>query len=503
MATFDARRSELSEIFPDGRIGSYLEGRVVAGTGDRIDLVDPATGECFATYGDAGAEGAERAVELAQAGSQEWSAVSAEARAAILWKAAERLRERVQAFARLEAATAGKPVRDCVAEAGRVADMFAHYAGWCDKIRGEVIAVPSTHLNYTQLVPYGVVAQITPWNAPLFTAGWQLAPALAAGNAVVLKPSELTPVTSIMLARVLVECGVPARAVSVLAGYGRTAGTALVQQEAVRKVVFVGSVETGRRIAALAAGAPKPCVLELGGKSANVVFADADLDQAVAGAAAAIFGSAGQSCVAGSRLLVQRGVHDELVRRLVAKAQGLKLGDPLDPSTQIGPISNRPQFDKVCGLVGAARAHGNGVQAGGDRAEVAGFPGGLFYQPTVIGGVDAADPIAQEEVFGPVVAVIPFDDEEDAVRIANATPFGLAGAVWTRDVARAHRVAGRLNAGTVWINSYKTINVASPFGGFKASGYGRSSGREGLLEYLQVRSVWVETAERPGFQFGY
>lgn len=492
---------ELEALLPDGRVGSYVGGEVVEGSGETVELTDPSTGEVVAAYRDGQAEAVDLAVAAAEEGGTAWRGLSASERGRLLWAVGQEVRSRMEDLARLEAVLAGKPIRDARAETLKVAEMFEYYAGWADKQHGEVIPVPTTHLNYTLREPYGTVAAMTPWNAPLFTAGWQLAPALAAGNAMVLKPSELTPVTSVVLARLIESAGVPRGVVGVISGLGPTAGARLVTHPRVGKVVFVGSPQTGRRIAASAGAELIPCVLELGGKSANVVFDDADLDRAVGGAAAAIFSGAGQSCVAGSRLLVQRTAYEQVVTRLGELADRIRLGHPLEDTTQVGPIQNRPQLDRVRELVGAATAAGahQVTRRVRDEAQTAGY----FHPPTVLAGVSNEDRIAREEVFGPVVAAIPFEDEEEAVRIANDTTFGLAGAVWTGRVDRAHRVARQLRAGTIWVNSYKTINVMSPFGGFGESGYGRSSGFDGLREYTTPKSVWVETDDQAPLAFGY
>ena len=384
--------------------------------------------------------------------------------------------------------------------------MFEYYAGWCDKQHGEVIDVPSSHLNYVQRVPYGVVGQITPWNAPLFTCGWQLAPALAAGNAAVLKPSELTPLTSAVLAMLLESSGrLPAGLINIVNGLGHSTGNALTTHPDIAKLVFVGSPETGRLIAEAGARRLVPSVLELGGKSANIVFADAPLDDAIAGAQAAIFAAAGQSCVAGSRLLLQQDIAEAFCRRLAAAAATIEVGLPGDETTRMGPLQNAAQYQRVRQLIDDAVAEGAELLTGGARPP--GLPDdaaqGNFLAPTILTQVRPEMAIAQEEVFGPVLVVMTFEDEQQAIELANGTSFGLAGAVWSQDTGKALRVAHQLRAGTVWVNGYKSINVMSPFGGFGDSGYGRSSGLDGLREYTTTRSVWVETAPRATAAMGY
>ncbi|MCC5881480.1 MAG: aldehyde dehydrogenase family protein [Halomonas sp.] len=485
-------------------LSNWIDGSPCPGEGETIRLIDPATAEPLLEYRDAGPALVERAVVAATRAQQAWMALTASERGRRMNAAVRGLEGHEEALAQLESVVAGKPIRDCRGEVGKVREMFEYYAGWCDKQHGEVIPVPTSHLNYVRHVPYGVVGQITPWNAPMFTCAWQLAPAIAAGNGVVLKPSELTPFTSVVIARLLEQGGLPEGLINIVNGLGPSTGKALTDSEGISKLVFVGSPQSGRMIAEAGARRLVPSVLELGGKSANIVFADARLDAAVAGAQAAIFAAAGQSCVAGSRLLVQREAFAEVTERLARAAAEIAVGLPSDETTRMGPLQNARQFAHVTRMIDAAVAAGARVIVGGGRP--AGLPEeaqGYFLAPTVLVDVTPEMEIAREEVFGPVLVAMPFDDEADAVRLANATRFGLAGAVWTQDPARAHRVAGQLRAGTVWINGYKAISVMSPFGGFGDSGFGRSSGLDGLREYTLPQSVWVETATDASVAMGY
>lgn len=493
----------LQELLGTRDVQSYVAGALLPGAGVELSLTDPATGAVFATYRDAGADVVAQAADAAEIAQREWWAKTASERGRIMFEIGRQIRAHAAPLSELECISTGRPIRDTGAEPGRMAEMFEYYAGWCDKITGDVISVPSTHLNYTRHEPIGVVAQITPWNAPLFTCCWQIAPAICAGNGVVLKPSELTPLSSLVIGALCEKAGVPRGLVNIIAGAGPTSGQAMIDHAATGLAVFVGSAQAGSAIAARAALKPMGAVLELGGKSANIVFADANIDRAVVGAQAAIFASCGQSCVAGSRLLVQRSIHDELVEKLTAASARIPVGMPLDKSTQVGPVNNAAQWSKIDAMVQAATKDGANLATGGSKPEALADSGGYFYAPTVLTGVSPSMDIAREEVFGPVLSVLTFETEEEAVALANGTPYGLAGAVWTQDVSRAHRMAAKVRAGTFWVNSYKTINVMSPFGGFGRSGYGRSSGREALSAYTQTKSVWVETAENPVIGFGY
>jgi aldehyde dehydrogenase (NAD+)/phenylacetaldehyde dehydrogenase len=453
-----------------------------------FESADPATGGVLATLPRGGAKDVDRAVRGARRSFETgWGKVSGEDRAKILWKCGEILAARTETLGRLEALDTGKPIKNAVAvDVVKAADAFFYFSGWCTKIEGRTIPVRAGFLNYTRREPLGVVAAIIPWNFPLILAARKVAAALAAGNTVVLKPPEEASLTSIELGRILSEAGAPPGTLQVVTGIGEEAGAALVEHPTVAKVSFTGGTDTGKRIARAAASSLKKLTLELGGKSPNIVFADADLDRAVAGAVSAAFYNSGQICTAGSRLLVQREVADRVLEGVAAGGRALVVGDPLDPATEIGPLVSRAQNDRVVGYIEKGKGEGARQVSGGAREG-----GGYYVEPTVFGDVDNDMAIARDEIFGPVLSVIPFTDMEDAARIANTTSYGLAAGIWTRDVGRAHGLAHRLDAGTVWINAYNLFHEASPYGGFKASGYGRENGEEVLYDLTQTKSVWV------------
>lgn len=484
---------------PDG-IGVCAGEEVIPGGGEPIELRDPARDELIATWRDPGAEGARTALGLAAEGFRGWTALGPAGRADVLREAARLIEAEGPRLALLETATTGKPLRDTTAEIRAVVHMFRFYAGWAERINGETLGVPGDWHAYTLRQPFGVVVAVTPWNAPLLTAAANALPALAAGNAVVVKPSEFTPASTIRLARLVTAAGAPRGTLTAAPGLGPTVGSVLTTDPRTRKIVFIGSVATGRSVAAAAASQGIPSVLELGGKSANVVFADADLDAAAAAALAAAFSGTGQSCQAGSRLLVQREVRDALVDRMLAGLARLRLGDPMDPDTELGPIVHRAQLDRVAELLG------KGLAEGAHRLNDTPLPasitasdlrGGHWMTPVILDRVGPDSTLEHTEVFGPVLCMDTFADEAEALARANGTAFGLAGAVWTGDVGRAHRFAAAAQAGAFYINCYKVGHPLAPFGGFKASGWGRASGRGVIEEFTQSKAVWLPTRPLP------
>jgi acyl-CoA reductase-like NAD-dependent aldehyde dehydrogenase len=420
--------------------------------------------------------------------------MAAAERARMLWKLADLITGNLDEMARLESVNTGKTLFDSgKVELPFAAEVFRYYAGWTTKIHGETLNLREGAFTFTLRQPLGVVGAIVPWNFPFLLASWKIAPALAAGNTVVLKPASLTPLTALRFAELTQEAGLPEGVFNVVPGPGAKVGMALVRHPGVDKIAFTGSTEVGKGIMHEAAGTLKRVSLELGGKSPNIVLADADLEAALRGALTGIFYNKGEVCAAGSRLLVEQRIHDEFVARLLERVKGLKVGDPMDKATRMGPVVSAQQLESVLGYVEAGRREGATLAAGGERARV-GDGRGYFVQPTVFTDVTSAMRIAREEIFGPVLSVIPFKDADDAVAQGNETFYGLAAAVWTRDVGKALRVARALRAGTVWVNAYNLYDAALPFGGFKESGFGRELGQAGLDLYTEVKSVWVDLA---------
>jgi acyl-CoA reductase-like NAD-dependent aldehyde dehydrogenase len=462
-----------------------------AQSGRRFPVENPATEEILADVAEGDAADVDAAVRAARTcfESDTWRGLSGRRRGRILAKAADLLEARLEEFARLETAHNGKTLFEAKIELGMTVSTLRYYAGWADKITGDTLPADGPFFIYTLREPIGVVGAIVPWNFPLNIAGWKFAPALAAGCTVVLKPASETPLTALLFGEIALEAGLPPGAFNVVAGGGSTAGAALVRHPDVDKISFTGSTEVGRAIMRMAADTNKRVTLELGGKSPNIVFADADLKAAARGVQTGIFYGKGEVCAAGSRLLVERAVHDPLVELLADGARKLTPGDPLDKNTRLGALVSQKQKASVLGYIERAKAEGATLVAGGNAVRPNGR--GHFVEATVFDGVTPEMTIAREEIFGPVLAVLSFDDVEHGLRLANETIYGLAAGIWTRDIAKAHRAARAVRAGTVWINTYNFYDPGAPFGGFKASGFGRDLGRDALDGYLETKTVWV------------
>ncbi|CAB3866174.1 NADP/NAD-dependent aldehyde dehydrogenase PuuC [Achromobacter aegrifaciens] len=480
----------------------FIDGRFVdAAAGGTIDVLNPHDGTLITAIAAAEAEDVDRAVAAAQRAFPAWSRMAAAERGRLLLKLADLIEANAEELAQLETLDTGHPIRDTRGlDVPRTAGCFRYFGGMADKLQGSVIPVEAGFLNYVQRAPIGVVGQIVPWNFPLMFTSWKLGPALAAGNTVVLKPSELTPLSTLRIAELMAQAGFPEGVVNMVPGYGHTAGQRLAEHPGVGKIAFTGSTATGRRIVQASQGNLKRVQLELGGKGANIVFDDANLDAAINGAAWAIFHNQGQACIAGSRLMLHDKIADAFLERFTALANSIRLGDPRSPDTEMGPLTSAQHRDKVLSYVGIAAEQGARLLAGG-QAPGGELARGYYVAPTIV-EAQPQDRVAQEEVFGPFVTVLRFGSDEEALAIANATDYGLGSGLWTRDLARAHKMAGAIHAGMCWINCYKRVNPGSPFGGVGQSGYGREMGFEAMHDYTEARSVWVnvDAAVPPHFK---
>jgi betaine-aldehyde dehydrogenase len=479
----------------------FIDGQWVdAESGQTFTTPNPATGETLAEVAEGDKADIDKAVKAARRAYEgKWSKMSARDRGRLLYKLSQLIEEHSPELAALETADNGKPIRESAyVDLPQVVENFEYFAGFATKIDGETISVPGQMFNYTLREPLGVCGQIIPWNFPLLMAAWKLAPALAAGNTIVLKPAEQTPVNAMELGKLIQEAGFPDGVVNIVPGYGETAGAALASHPGIDKVAFTGSTEVGKIVAHAAADNLTKVSLELGGKAPNIVFADADIEQAVSGAMMGIFFNQGQVCCAGSRIFLAESIKDEFLEKFSEKAKKVKVGDPMDKGTHMGPQVSEEQLCRIKGYVDIARAEGATVLTGGESPQLEGsFQKGYFFQPTIFSEVHNQMRVAQEEIFGPVTSVITFKDEDELIKQANETIYGLSAGIWTRDIVRAHRFAKEIHAGTVWINTFNMFNAASPFGGFKQSGYGREMGKHALELYTQVKSVWVDLSGKP------
>ena len=460
-----------------------------------FDTENPYTGEVWAKIAEGNAEDVNKAVLSAKnAYENVWGNMKPTERGKYLVRLAEIIEREAPRLGKLEVKDNGKLLAEMGSQTRYTAEWYRYYGGLADKIEGSVIPIDKDNMfNFTTYEPYGVVGLITPWNSPLLLVAYKLAPALAAGNTAVIKPSEFTSVSTLEFMELIKEAGFPDGVVNVVTGFGMEVGSPLVDHPDVEKIAFTGSDISGQKIYEAAAKKIMPVTLELGGKSPNIVFEDADREAAVMGAISGIFAATGQTCIAGSRLLVQRSIHDEFVKRIVEVASKAKIGDPMLKETNVGPVTTPPQYKKVIDYINIAKAEGAKCIMGGNPYKGEGAKGNQFVEPTIFIGVSNDMRIAQEEVFGPVLSIIPFDTEEEAIKIGNDVNFGLAAGVWTSDIGRAIRMSSKLRAGTIWVNTYRAVSFMSPFGGYKRSGEGRENGKEAIKEFLQTKSVWIAT----------
>lgn len=477
----------------------FLGGEWVAPlTGEYFESHNPYTGKPWMLVARGGNEDADRAVEVAKKAfhNPEWSDLTPTARGHLLRKLGDLIAENAEDLARIEVQDNGKLFAEMRLQLRYAPQWYYYFGGLADKIEGSVIPIdkPET-FTFTRHEPLGVCVAIIPWNSPLLLATFKLVPALAAGNTVIIKPSEFTSASALEFVKLVEKAGFPKGVVNVVTGFGKEVGEALITHPDVAKVSFTGGSASGRHVYSRAAESLKKVSLELGGKSPNIVFDDANLDNAVKGAISGIFAATGQTCIAGSRLLVQESIHDAFVEKLVAFAKTARMGNPMSEDTQIGPVTTRPQYEKVLSYLQIAREEGVKCVLGGDKATRPECGDGWFVEPTIYINVENRMRIAQEEIFGPVLSVIPFKDEEEAVEIGNDVVFGLAAGIWTQNIRRAIEVSKRLQAGTVWVNMYRAVSYLAPFGGYKQSGLGRESGQEAIREYMQTKTVWISTSE--------
>jgi acyl-CoA reductase-like NAD-dependent aldehyde dehydrogenase len=473
---------------------------VAAAQGGKIPVTNPHDNSTIADIDEATGADIDRAVDAARRALPAWRRLSASDRGRLLLRLADAIEADAAYLAQLEAMDTGHPIRDVQAlDIPRTAAAFRYFGGIADKVEGSVVPVDAGFLNYLKREPIGVVGAIVPWNFPLLFCSWKMGPALAAGNTIVMKPAEITPLTALRIGTLCASVGFPAGVVNIVPGYGNVAGQHLAEHPGVGKIAFTGSTPVGRKIVQASAGNLKRVQLELGGKGANIVFEDANLEAAVNGSAFAIFHNQGQACIAGSRLLLHESIADRFLDRFLALARSIRLGNPLDPTTEMGPLTSPQHRDRVLGYVDVARQQGGTVLTGGKPPADPALAAGCYVEPTVV-AARAADRVCQEEVFGPFVSVTRFTDEAEVIDMANSTSYGLGGGLWTTNLQRAHRVADEMRSGMVWINSYKRVHPGSPFGGVGESGYGREMGFEAMHEYTQVKSIWVNVdAEIPPF----